>query len=155
MDGKTLDITSLLKAFQEYWRENSGILPDPYGYTEAMAHLVFFAFSQRVLNGGAEFVKREYALGLNKVDVCIGYMGQKHPIELKIKGHKSFAESLEEEWKYVNISGASEGWLVIFDRSENKAWDEKLTWETQEYKGKTIHIVGCYPQQQLFVLRSN
>jgi hypothetical protein len=118
-------------------------LPDPYGYTESIAHLVFFAFSQRVLNGGAEFVKREYALGLNRVDVCIGYMGQKYPIELKIKGRKSFAESLEQEWKYVDISGALEGWLVIFDRSESKTWDDKLTWETQEYKGKTIHVVGC------------
>jgi hypothetical protein len=143
MDGKTLDMTSLLKAFQEYWRENSGILPDPYGYTESMAHLVFFAFSQRVLNGGAEFIKREYALGSCRVDVCIGYKGRKYPIELKIKGHKSFAESLEQEWKYIDISGASEGWLVIFDRSEDKIWDDKITWETQEYKGKTIHVVGC------------
>jgi hypothetical protein len=67
-----------------------------------------------VLNDGAEFVKREYALGLNRVDVCIGYMGQKYPIELRIKVHKSFVESLEQEWKYVDISGALEGWLVIF-----------------------------------------
>jgi hypothetical protein len=143
MDGKTIDMTSLLKSFQGFWRENSGILPDPNGYVESTAHLIFFAYLQRVLNGGAEFIKREYALGMNRVDVCVGYRGHSYPLELKIKGHKSLADSLEQVRKYIDISGALEGWLIIFDRSNNKSWDKKIYWETKQVGKMTIHVVGC------------
>jgi hypothetical protein len=60
-----------------------------------------------------------------------------------IKGPKKFEESLDQLRRYMDKSRAKEGWLVIFDRDLDKSWDEKLTWETQEYKGKTIHVVGC------------
>jgi hypothetical protein len=80
MNGKTLDISALLKSFQDYWRENSGMLPAPYGYTVSMAHLIFFAFSRRVLNRGAELVKSSpgnrsqlggLGFGLGRPDTCL------------------------------------------------------------------------------------
>jgi hypothetical protein len=143
MDGKTLDMNSLLKEFQTYWRNNSGFLPDPYDYAEASAHIILFAFLQRVLNGGAKFVSREHALGSYRVDICISYKGNFYPIELKLKDHQKLDESLEQIWKYVEISGAAEGWLVIFDRTSGKRWEEKLSWKNQNYKDKIIHVVGC------------
>jgi hypothetical protein len=39
--------------------------------------------------------------------------------------------------------GANEGWLVVFDKDCEKPWEERLTWETKELNGKTIHIVGA------------
>jgi hypothetical protein len=58
-----------------------------------------------------------------------------------IEGPKKFEQSLDQLRGYIDKSHAKEWWLVIFDRSENKTWDEKLTWETLEYNGKTIHVV--------------
>jgi hypothetical protein len=52
---------------------------------EALTHLVIFAFLQRVLNGGADFIQREYALGTMRPDICIGYKGLYYPLEIKIK----------------------------------------------------------------------
>jgi hypothetical protein len=36
---------------------------------EALAHLVLFAFLQRVMNGNADLLQREYALGAQRVDL--------------------------------------------------------------------------------------
>jgi hypothetical protein len=110
---------------------------------ESLSHLVLFAFMQRVLNGGADFIQREYALGAQRVDICISYKENRYPIEIKIKGHKSINESLEQLFGYMNKCVASEGWLIIFDKDFNKPWDEKLYWKTEKYNKKLIHIAGC------------
>jgi hypothetical protein len=143
VDGQKLHMTSLLKAFQQYWRDNSGVLEDPNGYSEAMALLVLNAFLQRVLNSDVNFVHREYALGKRRVDLYTEYMGIVYPMELKIKANQTFNDSLEQIKDYMDISGAKEGWLVIFDNTRKKSWDEKITWKTTQYEGSTIHIVGC------------
>ena len=39
--------------------------------------------------------------------------------------------------------GETEGWLVIFDRTTDKSWDEKIYNKTEKLKGKTIYVVGC------------
>jgi hypothetical protein len=38
--------------------------------------------------------------------------------------------------------GVSKGWLVIFEKSFAKPWDQKIFWKIHEYKGKSINIVG-------------
>ena len=55
-----IDMNGLLKAFQEFWRENSEIWMEKYEYKEAAPHLILQAFLQRVINGGGEIL-REYA----------------------------------------------------------------------------------------------
>ncbi|MDR0548068.1 MAG: hypothetical protein LBI10_01435, partial [Deltaproteobacteria bacterium] len=96
-----------------------------------------------VLNGGADFIQREYALGTLRADICVSYKGRRYPLELKIKGRKSLEESFEQLSEYMNKCLASEGWLVVFDKNFDKLWPEKLYWNIQEYKGYTIHVVGC------------
>jgi hypothetical protein len=110
---------------------------------EASALLVLYAFLQRVLNGGADFLQREYALGRLRSDICVSYLGRRYPLELKIKGRLSREESLEQLSGYMDRCGAAEGWLVVFDRNFKKPWQEKITWETKIYKALTIHVVGC------------
>jgi hypothetical protein len=148
MDGHKLDMTALLKEFQQFWRETADMIDDPYGYNETISHIVCFAYLQRVLNGGVETLTREYAFGRQRMDLNAKYKGKNYPVELKIRGLDKFVElktkeSLEQLWSYMDKGGAKEGWLVVFDRSPDKPWDEKLTWETTQYKGQTIHIVGC------------
>jgi hypothetical protein len=60
-----------------------------------------------------------------------------------VNAYKKFKESLEQLYQYMNKLRTKDSWLVIFDKDFTKPWDEKIYWETQEYKGKTIHIVGC------------
>lgn len=110
---------------------------------EALAHLVLYAFLQRVLNGGADFIQREYALGRTRADICVGYQGRRYPLELKIKGIKSRVESLTQLSGYMDKCGATEGWLVVFDNNFEKPWNERLSWETIDHEGKRIHVVGC------------
>jgi hypothetical protein len=42
----------------------------------------------------------------------------------------------------MDVYGASEGWLAIFDRDTNAGWDEKIYMEKETVGGKTITIVG-------------
>ncbi|MDR1297557.1 MAG: hypothetical protein LBO05_09345, partial [Deltaproteobacteria bacterium] len=49
--------------------------------TEALIHLVLHAFLQRVLNGGADFIQREYALGRLRADICVSYKKKRYPVE--------------------------------------------------------------------------
>ncbi|MDR1166511.1 MAG: ATP-binding protein, partial [Deltaproteobacteria bacterium] len=106
------------------------------------AHLVLYAFLQRVLNGGAD-IQREYALGRTRVDIRVTYKGRRYPIELKIKGVKTRAASVKQLSGYMDRLGASDGWLVVFDKDFAKPWGEKLSWDTVSHEGGTIRVVGC------------
>jgi hypothetical protein len=138
-----IDITGLLKGFQQFWRENSDIWIEKYAYKEAAPHLILQAFLQRIINGGGTII-REYASGRERMDLCIIYEDNKYPIELKIKYSKSVVQDgIEQLSNYMTTLGENTGWLVIFDRTNTKNWDEKIFWQTENLEGKTIHIVGC------------
>jgi hypothetical protein len=147
VDNK-IDINCLLKDFQGYWRENSEIWKDLYRegfykYDEAAPHLVMNAFLQRVINSGGQII-REMALGAKRADLCVVYNGQKYPIELKIlRNSKSLPDGLEQLSDYIDRAGAKEGWLVLFDRSSEKSWDEKIYTRSETHKGKCITIIGA------------
>jgi len=123
-DGQ-LDMDFLLKDFQAYWRENSGIWQERYDYKEAAPHLVMMAFMQRVINSGGQII-REYAASTGRTDLCLVYGGRKYPVELKLRyGEASKAEGLAQVARYMDVLGAQRGWLVIFDRREGVSWEEK------------------------------
>jgi hypothetical protein len=148
-DGHKLDMTGLLTAFQKYWRENSEMLGAPDRLTESTPHLICFTFIQRVLNSDVEEINREYALGRKRVDLYALYKGVSYPVELKTKSpnvnfsEKDLEKSLKQLHTYMDKCGSKEGWLVIFDLDWDKSWDKKITWETTQFEGYTIHIVGC------------
>jgi hypothetical protein len=138
-----LDMTSLLKAFQMYWRENSGALENPYGYTEAVPHLVLNAFLQGFLDGRVELLQREYALWRRRLDLIAKHRGVSYPVELKLKSNQALKHQLAQLRDYMRTCGAGEGWLLVFDRDEKKGWDRKIYWKTETVDGATIHVVGC------------
>jgi hypothetical protein len=143
MDGKNIDMSALLKEFQQFWRENAAMWTERYEYKEAAPHLILQAFLQRVTNGGAQII-REFALGSRRVDVCVRYAGKAYPLELKLASSKARKQGLEQLEIYMAACGASEGWLVIFDRDPSTGWDEKISWSTEKLPGGgTAHIVGC------------
>ena len=138
-----LDMNGLLKGFQRFWRENSEIetklIPE---YAEALPHLVLMGFLQRVVNGGGRII-RESAFGRRSLDLIVEYRNGRNPLELKIKGHGSQEEHIHQLLDYMDGYALKEGWLITFDRSSKRMWEEKLTWQELQVNGKLIHLVGA------------
>ena len=136
-----LDMPGLMAAFQEFWRENSGVLRNPHDYQEALPHLVLMAFLQRVTNGDGHIL-REMALGSRRLDLCVEYRGKRYAIEVKTSknfaGEKSYAQLAD----YLGSLGLAEGWMPVFDDDSGKSWDERLFTRDVAFGGKTIHVVG-------------
>lgn len=142
VEGK-LDMKRLLSDFQQFWRENSEIWKARYQYKEAAPHLVMQAFLQRVINAGGR-ISRELAEGTGRLDLCIHYDGFSYPIELKLRyNDKTYDEGRKQLARYMDKMGCAEGWLVVFDRRKKPSWDDRIFWQTDKAKGKTIHVVGC------------
>jgi len=143
MDDRRIDMQGLLEGFQEFWRENSEAWVERFQYKEAAPHLILMAFLQRVLNGGADLA-REFATGTRRVDLCVAYAGRRYPIELKIvRSEKTRAEGLRQLVDYVDKLGAEEGWLVLFDQTSGKTWDERIYHEAEEHDGRVLHVLGA------------
>ena len=101
------------------------------------------AFLQRIINGGGS-VHREYALGLDAVDILITWQKQRIVIELKVwrNEKKTLVKGLEQTAKYIDESRATEGHLVIFYRGSDKSWEEKIYNRQETVGNKTITIWG-------------
>jgi hypothetical protein len=146
--GKKLLISQLLKEFQKFWRIKADQLTLPFGYRESHAQVIMLAFMQTLLNSGIQLLLPEYGLGRRRIDIMIEHNGVRYPIELKVISKKQSKLSkikigTKQLKDYMDTCAAKEGWLVIFDRESKKPWKEKLTWETIEYEGLIIHVVGC------------
>lgn len=138
-DG-SLDVKKLFEAFTQFYRENSEIWLEKFAYKESGPHLLLMAFLQRVVNGGGK-VHREYALGRGRVDLLIEFRLKKIVVEIKLlRSSKTLEQGLTQTAKYMRQSHASEGHLVIFDRSPEKTWDEKISHQTRKAGNQTVHV---------------
>lgn len=52
------------------------------------------------------------------------------------------AEGVAQTWEYVDRCTAQEGHLVIFDRTEDKPWQDKIFQRQEVYQGKQIQVWG-------------
>ncbi len=146
-DGR-LDMHKLLTAFQQFFRENSEHWVERFDYKEAGPQLLLQAFVHRIVNGGGR-IEREYGLGRKRTDLLVlwNHPGgvQRIVLELKIGSANTPAllnRGLEQTADYMDISGATEGHLVCFDRSAEKTWDEKIFTRTETHQTHTIQIWG-------------
>ena len=118
--------------FQTFFREHSEHWVTRFQYQEAGPQLLLQAFLQRIVNSGGR-IEREYGLGRGRTDLLIiwpqGDQTRKIVIECKLL-HKSLeqtiAEGLEQTAEYMDSCDAEAGHLVIFDRREDKRWDDKV-----------------------------
>jgi hypothetical protein len=146
-DG-VIDMKKLLEKFQQFFRENSEIWIERFAYKEAGPQLLMQAFLQRIVNGGGS-IYREYGLGRRRTDLLLVWphdKGEKRiVIELKIlykSLEKTIAEGLEQTFQYMDKCGADQGHLVVFDRNENKSWDDKIFYRKETFKGQSIGVWG-------------
>jgi hypothetical protein len=148
-DGKVLFMSNLLKEFQRFWRHDSRSFPFRYvdfaafKYDEATYSFMLLSYLQKVINSGTK-VYRQFSEGRGDIDIVAKFKDHEYLIEVKLKEkYFSLENSLKQLSGYLDAAGENEGWLVVFDRDLERSWEEKIYWETQEYNGKTIHVVGC------------
>ncbi len=148
-DGR-LDMPKLLAAFQTFFRQHSEHWLERFSYKEAGPQLLLQAFLQRVLNGGGR-IEREYGLGRERTDLLIfwphanGHAVQRVVLELKIRYRdleKTIQAGLEQTWRYMDKANTTEGHLIIFDRTPDKPWAEKVFQRAETYKGVKILVWG-------------
>ena len=152
VDG-SINMEKLLLDFQQFFRQNSDSWIGKFDYKEAGPQLLLQAFLQRIVNGGG-YIDREYGLGRRRTDLLIrkpltdGYGGpvQRIVLELKIRRgalETIIGEGLKQTAEYMDTAGSvDEGHLIIFDRSGEKTWDERIWHEAREYQGRTITVWG-------------
>ena len=116
-----LDKDALLEAFIKFWRQHGEPLLSTTTYHEIAPHIVLMAFLHRVVNGGGS-LEREYAIGSDRMDLCLKYKTVTLGIELKVwreKKRDPQAEGIEQLESYLARLDVNEGWLFVFDRRKN------------------------------------
>ena len=157
-DG-VLRIGELLAAFQAFFREHSEHWVERFQYREAGPQLLLQAFLQRIVNSGGR-IEREYGLGRMRTDLLLvwsvggeggsarsgeGRETQKVVIECKVlhRGlERTLRDGLGQTRAYMDRSGAAEGHLVVFDRTEGKPWDEKIFRRDEAEGGTPVTVWG-------------
>jgi AAA-like domain len=119
--GGTLDPDALLQAFLAFWKQHGEPLLRSAHYHEIAPHLVLMAFLHRVVNGGGT-LEREYAIGCDRMDLCLRYGEITLGIELKVQRDgrpDPLKAGLEQIESYLERLNLATGWLVIFDRRQS------------------------------------
>lgn len=142
-----LNIDALLAAFLKFWRQHGEPLLGSTGYHEIAPHIVLMAFLHRVINGGG-ILEREYAIGSDRMDLCLRYKDVTLGIELKVwreKKRDPQTEGIEQLESYLGRLGLDFGWLFVFDRRKNALpMEERLSTE----------VVATENQRRITVIRA-
>ena len=143
-EGK-LDTEALLRTFLDFWLQHGEPLLKSASYPEIAPHLVLMAFLHRVINGGGT-LEREYAIGRDRMDLCLRYGEVTLGIELKVWRTRKvdpLSKGLEQLDGYLARLGQDSGWLVIFDRRDNAPeLEERLNTEIHATPmGRSITLI--------------
>ena len=128
-----LDVEGLIAAFQAFFREHSEHWVQRFErYQEAGPQLLLQAHLQRIVNGGGR-IEREYALGRGRTDLLIvwpqGGSERRWVVECKLRRgdlERTIAEGLEQTRAYLDRCEAEAGHLIVFDRSPERSWEDKI-----------------------------
>jgi type II secretory pathway predicted ATPase ExeA len=140
-----LNIDALRDAFMVFWRQHGEPLLNSASYHEIAPHLVLMAFLHRVINGGGT-LDREYAIGSDRMDLCLRYGSVTLGIELKVQRddrRNQLIRGLEQIDRYLARLGLDFGWLVIFDRRANLPFIEDRVYAAihQSPGGRSIEVI--------------
>jgi type II secretory pathway predicted ATPase ExeA len=140
-----IDTEALLTAFLSFWRQHGEPLLKSAAYHEIAPHLVLMAFLHRVVNGGGT-LEREYAIGRDRMDLCLRYGQVMLGIELKVwRSNRPDPKDvgLTQLEGYLNRIGPAAGWLMIFDRRDHAlALADRLSTEIIETaSGQKITVI--------------
>jgi hypothetical protein len=140
-----IDLEALRSAFMAFWLQHGEPLLNSAAYHEIAPHLVLMAFLHRVVNGGGS-LEREYAIGRDRMDLCLRYGAVTLGIEIKVQRddrRNQLVRGLEQIDGYLARLGLDVGWLVIFDRRRDVLpIEERLRSEIHSTeKGRSITVI--------------
>ncbi|WP_293132064.1 ATP-binding protein [Microcoleus sp. bin38.metabat.b11b12b14.051] len=140
-----LNTDALLQAFLAFWLQHGEPLLKSASYPEIAPHLVLMAFLHRVINGGGT-LEREYAIGRDRMDLCLGYGEVTLGIELKVWRTRKvdpLTKGLLQLDEYLARLKQDSGWLVIFDRRDNALeLEERLKTEIHTTQaGRAVTVI--------------
>ena len=149
-DDGGLNLVRLLTAFQAFFREHSEHWMGRFDYREAGPQLLLQAFLQRIVNGGGR-IEREYGLGRGRTDLLVvwpqGRRTRRFVVECKVLHPRQGLEGTIRDGSrqtagYMDRCDAEAGHLVIFDRREDRPWEEKVFHRVGADDGSSVHVWG-------------
>ena len=135
-----LDIEKILEAYIAFYKEHSEMITNRKTYTEAAHHLLFMAWLHRIVNSGGR-IRREYAAGLGRLDLCIEFAGERFAFELKRHHKNALAQGKQQLADYLKRLSLPNGWLMIFHRGVIQDWDAVGKREFITFAGKQIEVI--------------
>ncbi|MDO8685101.1 MAG: AAA family ATPase [Clostridiales bacterium] len=122
------DIKKALIKYQEYMKSVYGGFDKDF--IERQGRLLLLAFFKPIINGQGFYFVESYTGFEQRQDVVITYGNKKYIIELKVwRGKEYHRKGIEQLKGYLELENADEGYLVIYDKSEQK-----------EYKSENIEV---------------
>ncbi len=135
-----LDIRKVIDRYIEFYKEHSELITTRKTYTEAAHHLLLMSWLQRITNGGGT-IRREYAAGLGRLDLCIEFAGERFAFELKLNSRRVLEEGRQQLADYLHRLSLPSGWLIVFSRGDVKDWDLVGRREHVVEAGKKIEVI--------------
>ena len=147
-DG-ALDVDGLIASFQAFFREHSEHWVQRFEqYHEAGPQLLLQAHLQRTAGGGGR-IEREYALGRGRTDLLIvwpqGGRERRFVVECKVlRGEleRTVTEGVKQTRFYVDRCDAEAGHLIVFDRTPERTWEEKIFRRPPSEDGVPVTVWG-------------
>ena len=144
-----LDVEGLIAAFQAFFREHSEHWVQRFErYHEAGPQLLLQAHLQRIVNGGGR-IEREYALGRGRTDLLIvwpqGGDEQRFVVECKLRRgelDRTVVEGVRQTRAYADRCKAEAGHLIVFDRTPERSWDQKIFRRAPSGGGVPVTVWG-------------
>ena len=107
------------------------------------------AHLQRIVNGGGR-IEREYALGQGRIDLLIvwpqGGRQRRWVVECKVRRgdlERAIADGIEQTRAYIDRCAAEAGPLIVFDRSPEQSWEQRIFRRTAPYgAGAPVTVWG-------------
>ncbi len=100
------------------------------------------------MNGGGR-LEREYGLGRGRTDLMIAWpradRTDRFAVECKVQHgsrEATIREGLGQLAGYMDRLGADAGHLVVFDRSAERSWSEKIYRREEAFEGRTVAVWG-------------
>ena len=140
-----LNELALLDAFLLFWRQHGQPLLRNVSYHEIAPHIVLMAFLHRVVNGKGS-MEREYAIGSDRMDLCLQYGAVTLGIELKVwrEGRPDpLIRALEQIDRYLAGLSLNSGWIVIFDQRSGigPIADRTTVEQAETINGRQITVI--------------
>jgi|GEM_PF-4686756 len=140
-----LDVDTLLKDFQKFYRENAEFARPISDHLEKDLQVLLYSFAQRINGIGGE-MQLEAIQGDKRIDIKVKFKNATFILELKRK----YSTKTEEEGKtqlceYLDRLNLENGYLLLFEQkpSSEITWNERIRWETvsHSYSGKNYNII--------------